>query len=242
MRKYNFNVILFLKGMFMGIADIIPGVSGGTIALIVGIYKELIESISKINIDAFKILKNEGVKSAWKYVNGKFIATLFLGIFTSIIIFSKLILFLINNYPTLLWAFFFGLILASIIMLIKKVSSWNIINILIVFFFTIVAYFITVLEPITSNDSNVYIFFSGFIAIIAMILPGISGSFILLILGSYKVILSLIHNITNDFTSSITGLSLFLLGCVLGIVSFSKILNWLFKNIIILLWLLLLEL
>ena len=170
------------------------------------------------------------MKSAWKYVNGKFIATLFLGIFTSIIIFSKLILFLINNYPTLLWAFFFGLILSSIIMLIKKVSSWNIINILIVFFFTIVAYFITVLEPITSNDSNLYIFFSGFIAIIAMILPGISGSFILLILGSYKVILSLIHNITNDFTSSITGLSLFLLGCVLGIVSFSKILNWLFKK------------
>ena len=209
----------------MGAADVVPGVSGGTIAFISGIYEELLNSISSFNLSLFSVLKNEGFKKVWKMVNGRFLLALFIGICISVLSLAKLIENLLENHPILIWSFFFGLVLASIIYIAKQIKIWNIKSYLYLIFGLIFAYYITTLNPvITQNSSPWFLFLAGMIAICAMILPGISGSFILVLLGAYKPILNAIN--TKDFFSII----IFMAGAVLGLLTFSRVLKWLFST------------
>lgn len=217
-------ILISLKGIAMGAADVVPGVSGGTIAFISGIYEELIDSINRINLGAIKVLKSEGVLPFWKYINGNFFLALLLGIGISILSLAKGVKWLLENQPIGVWSFFFGLMIASVIFLARDVQKWNLGTILALVFSGIVAYLITVVPPLGSNSGLIFIFFSGALAICAMILPGISGAFILVLLGSYHTVLGALDN------WNITLILVFLLGAVTGILSFSKALKWLFSN------------
>jgi putative membrane protein len=211
--------------MAMGAADVVPGVSGGTIAFISGIYEELLNSISSFNLSLFSVLKNEGFKKVWKMVNGRFLLALFIGICISVLSLAKLIENLLENHPILIWSFFFGLVLASIIYIAKQIKIWNIKSYLYLIFGLIFAYYITTLNPVISqNSSPWFLFLAGMIAICAMILPGISGSFILVLLGAYKPILNAIN--TKDFFS----VFIFMAGAILGLLTFSRVLKWLFSK------------
>ena len=209
----------------MGAADVVPGVSGGTIAFISGIYEELLNSISSFNLSLFSVLKNEGFKKVWKMVNGRFLLALFIGICISVLSLAKLIENLLENHPILIWSFFFGLVLASIIYIAKQIKIWNIKSYLYLIFGLIFAYYITTLNPVISqNSSPWFLFLAGMIAICAMILPGISGSFILVLLGAYKPILNAINK--KDFFSVV----IFMAGAILGLLTFSRVLKWLFSK------------
>ena len=220
---------MLLKGFAMGMADIVPGVSGGTVALITGVYQDLIESISSFNRSFFsKILKKE-FQAAFKQVNLPFLLTLFTGIILAVISMSRVMHFFMDEYSILTWSLFFGLILASIIFVGKTVENiLTLKNLGFVMLGTIIGYSIVSLIPVTTPNSFIMIFLSGCIAICAMILPGISGSFILLILGKYLYITSALKNPFN--LESITIISIFSFGCLLGLLSFSKILNFLLKS------------
>lgn len=217
-------VMITLKGMGMGAADVVPGVSGGTIAFISGIYEELINSLKSIELDTIKVLFKEGIPAVWKKVNGNFLAALFVGIGISIASLSKVITYLLATYPVLVWSFFFGLIIASALMVSKKMTSWDITSIGGLIFGTALAYYITVASPAETPTELWFILLSGMLAICAMILPGISGAFILLLLGKYEYILTSLKEL--DIKVILT----FMVGCVLGLVSFSHVLSWLFKK------------
>lgn len=208
----------------MGAADVVPGVSGGTIAFISGIYEELIDSISKVNLKTLKLWKQEGFLSMWRELNANFLLSLLIGIGLSIVTLAKLIRHLLENHPILIWSFFFGLVLASIIYVAKQITRWNLGGIILLLTGTFVAYFITTLSPQTADASYPYVFMSGALAICAMILPGISGSFILLLLGMYKPVLDAIH--FRDFGL----LATLMLGAIVGLLSFSRLLKWLFDH------------
>ena len=224
-RSLKDYIIISLKGMAMGAADVVPGVSGGTIAFISGIYEELLNSISSFNLSLFSVLKNEGFMKVWKMVNGRFLLAIFIGICISVLSLAKLIENLLENHPILIWSFFFGLVLASIIYIAKQIKIWNIKCYLYLIFGLIFAYYITTLNPVlTQNSSPWFLFLAGMIAICAMILPGISGSFILVLLGAYKPILNAIN--TKDFFSII----IFMAGAILGLLTFSRVLKWLFSK------------
>lgn len=224
-RKIKDYIIIGFKGMAMGAADVVPGVSGGTIAFISGIYEELLGSISNVNLKLFKTFKKEGLKAAWKQVNGNFLLSLFLGIFISVVTLAKAIKYLLENEPILLWSFFFGLVLASIIYVAKQITKWNFISVLLLLLSSFLAYYVTTLNPLVNeNSSLLFLFLAGAIAICAMILPGISGAFILVLLGAYKTILTAVDD--RDLkTIATVGL-----GAIVGLLSFSKILKWLFSN------------
>lgn len=215
---------LSLKGMAMGAADIIPGVSGGTIAFISGIYEELIETINNVNFEAIKKLKNNGIKSFWTHINGNFLIALLTGIAISIMSLAKVITHLLETHSQLLWGFFFGLIVASVYIVGKQVNKWDINNIISLIIGSSIAFYITILNPMQNPDALWFVFLSGSIAICAMILPGISGSFILLLLGSYEFILVAIKDFKLDV------ITIFGVGCITGLLAFSKLLNWLFKK------------
>ena len=208
----------------MGAADVVPGVSGGTIAFISGIYEELLETINSVNLGVVKTLKNEGVKAAWRSINGNFIVTLFLGIGISIASLAKLISYLLEAHPILIWSFFFGLVLASILYVGKQVKSWNAGAIISLIIGTGVAFWITVLPPLSSSNELWFIFVSGMIAICAMILPGISGSFILLLMGSYQTVLGAVKD------KDLLTIGVFMAGAVIGLLSFSRALKWMFTK------------
>lgn len=224
--KRNFvdYFILVFKGMAMGAADVVPGVSGGTIAFISGIYEELIATLNSINLNSLKTLKLQGVSATWKKINGNFLLALFVGILLSILTLSKLVAWLLLEEPVLLWAFFFGLVLASIIFVLKKINQWNSAVFLGLILGGVFAYQLTQLNALGNSDSNWYLFLSGAIAICAMILPGISGAFILVILGSYANVLQAL----ND--KDIAKITIFMTGALIGILSFSRLLKWLFKR------------
>ena len=225
-RNIKDYIIILLKGMAMGAADVVPGVSGGTIAFISGIYEELIESIKSINLVNFKELFSKGFKQFWNSINGNFLAILFLGIAISIFSLARILHFLLDEYPILIWSFFFGLIVASAIYVAKQIENWDYKSILAIVIGTIIAYFITEITPVpeVENSSYWFVFISGMIAICAMILPGISGSFILLLMGQYKFILSAVNDL------KITYIITFGLGAVIGLISFSNVLSWLLKK------------
>ena len=224
-RSFKEYIVISLKGMAMGAADVVPGVSGGTIAFISGIYEELLNSISSFNFSLINVFKNEGFKSVWIKVNGNFLVSLFVGILISVLSLAKLIESMLENHPIVIWSFFFGLVLASIIYIGKQITKWTKGSVLCLILGAILAFYITTLNPMVSvNSSPWFLFFAGMIAICAMILPGISGSFILVLLGAYKPVLNALN--TKDFVSII----IFLVGAVLGLLSFSRILKWLFST------------
>lgn len=223
-RQLKDYILLSLKGVAMGAADAVPGVSGGTIALISGIYEELITTIGSINISLFKTLKNEGFKAFWQQLNGNFLLALLSGIAVSFVLFMRLAKYLLEQHPVLIWSFFFGLIIASIYFVGKQIKRWNVLNILFLIIGAVVAYYISTLPSMGANTSPFFLFFAGALAICAMILPGISGSFILVILGAYKTLSDALH----DF--DIKKIIIFMAGAVIGLLSFSKVLKWLFKN------------
>jgi putative membrane protein len=219
-------LILALKGMAMGAADVVPGVSGGTIAFILGIYEELIATLNTINFSLLKQLKSEGFKSVWKKANGSFLVALLSGVFVSVISLAKGVEWLLEHHPILLWSFFFGFVFASILYVGKQIKI-RLTDFKLVLAMAIgagVAYFITTLNPSETSDSNLFLFLAGALAICAMILPGISGAFILVIIGAYSPVLEALN--TRDFkTILIIGV-----GAVMGLLSFSKLLKWLFET------------
>ena len=223
-RTFFDYLIISLKGVAMGAADVVPGVSGGTIAFISGIYEELIGSINRVNLTTLKTLRKEGFATAWKSINGNFLLALLFGIAVSVISLAKVVEWLLEHEPVLLWAFFFGLVLASIIYVGKQIKTWNITTILILLFGAALAYYITTLPALTTNDSNLYLILAGSLAICAMILPGISGAFILLLLGAYKPAVDAINN------RDIQTIFFLATGAILGLLTFSRLLKWLFDH------------
>lgn len=209
----------------MGAADVVPGVSGGTIAFISGIYDPLLRSINAINLSLFKTLKAEGIKGAWKSINGPFLLLLFAGIATSVVSLAKLLSKLLETQPIMLWSFFFGLILASIVLVWKPIehsNKWSTALLSSIGFVSALS--ISLFNPLPEASSLIYLFFSGALAICAMILPGISGSFILVLLGSYPTVLNAVHE-RNLSVLLVVGA-----GAVFGLLSFSKLLKWLFEH------------
>ncbi len=220
----NKSLALFLKGVFMGIAEIIPGVSGGTIAFITGIYEELIASIKSINSKTLKLFLKLEFRKLWIQINGRFLLILFLGMFLSIILLSRLIVYLLDYHPFKIWGLFFGLIVSSAILIFQKIKNNNIINFIFLMTGLMVSTFIALSAPSTTSNSSFFIFLSGSIAISAMILPGISGSFILVFLSKYEFILNALNSL--DFNV----IFVFLLGCVFGLITFSRLLSYLFRR------------
>ncbi len=210
--------------MAMGAADVVPGVSGGTIAFISGIYEELIGSIKSIDHIALKTLFQKGPLAFWKHINGNFLISVFAGIGISVLSLVKLIHYLLENHPIFIWSFFFGLIIASAYTIAQKVKQWNISTIISLVVGIVVAYYITIATPAETPTDWWFIVLSGSIAICAMILPGISGSFILLLLKKYQYITGAI----KDF--DITTILLFCIGAGVGLISFSHVLSYLFKK------------
>lgn len=217
-------LLIALRGMGMGAADVIPGVSGGTIAFITGIYEELVNSIKSINLEAFKLFFTGRWKSLWKHVNGNFLLAVFGGIFISVLSLARILEHLLEHHPILIWAFFFGLILASAWVVSRKVSSWEYANVIALVSGIAVAYYITSVTPTTTTDASWFVILSGGVASCAMVLPGISGSFILLLLGKYEFAL----NAVNERV--ILDLLLLGSGAAIGLILFSNLLSWLLKN------------
>ena len=218
------KVYLFFKGVAMGAADIVPGVSGGTIALITGIYEELIESIKNINLRLFKTLFTKGFKTFWHDLNGNFLLTLALGIMSSILLLAQFISYLLLNHEFKIWGFFFGLILSSGILIYREVNNISSSSLTYLFLGILIASIISISGPTTTPNNYFFIFLTGSIAICAMILPGISGSFILLLLSKYEFII----NSIKDFKFDV--LIVFALGCIFGLLLFSRFLSYLFLN------------
>lgn len=223
-RDWKSYALLTLKGMSMGAADVVPGVSGGTIAFIVGIYDELLDSIKSINGASLKMFFSGKWKTFWKMINGNFLFFLILGIGISIFSLARLVTWLLTFYPILVWAFFFGLVLASTWFVGKDIKEWNWKTVLGFMGGTALAYYITIATPTETPTNLLFIFLCGAIAICAMILPGISGSFILVLLGKYYYIMDAIK------TLNIIVLLVFAIGICVGITSFSRILSYALKH------------
>ncbi|HLS31243.1 MAG TPA: DUF368 domain-containing protein [Flavobacteriaceae bacterium] len=224
-RSLKDYIIIFLKGLGMGAADSVPGVSGGTIAFISGIYEELITTIGSINLSLLKIWRRGGFGMMWVKLNGNFLIALFLGVVVSIFSLMRVANYMLENHPILIWAFFFGLVLASIWFVFKAIKKWHLGTAIILLISAVISYWLTTLSAGGSVEHSVwFLFLSGAIAVIAMILPGISGAFILVLLGAYQ-----------DITEAVTELDIKKIffvaaGIIIGLLSFSKILKWLFDK------------
>ena len=222
--RIKYRLVLFFKGALMGAADIFPGVSGGTIAFISGIYEELIESINSINIDSLRLLGKQEFSQFWKKINGNFILTLACGALFSISFLSHLIYYLLAEETILVWSFFFGLILASASYILRQLESFNFKELVGLTVGIVIVVLISIAPRINSSDDLLVLFFGGSIAICAMILPGISGSFILLLLGIYPIVISAISQMQWDV------LFVFGSGCMFGLLVFSRALTILLKT------------
>ena len=217
-----------VKGACMGAADVIPGVSGGTIAFMTGIYEELIGSLNNFDSKAVSLLFTGKIKEFWKHVNGNFLVAVFAGILASVLSLAKLMQHLLAFYPIQTWAFFFGLIVASSLFILKGIKDWKVKDFFILAVGIVLGVVICTLSPTTTPDSLWFIFICGALAICAMILPGISGSFILLILGKYQYMMANVAGLTGgDFGQCALVLVIFAIGAVVGLLSFSKFLHWL---------------
>ena len=232
MKNWTDRISLSLKGMAMGMAEVIPGVSGGTIAFITGIYEELIDTIKAFGPGLAKDFKNDGLAGLWRGVNGNFLLALLAGMVLGIIVGVFAISYLLENYPPVVWAFFFGLIIASAIYVGQQISRWKIKEIMALVLGGVFAYWVTVITPASGSDSLAFVFLSGTIAISALILPGISGSFMLLIMGMYSYIVQdTLKGLMEQFSSEkLVTLMIFGLGCLVGLMTVSRVLSWTFKN------------
>ena len=229
MKKITDYIMVAVKGACMGAADVIPGVSGGTIAFITGIYDQLIESINSINGTALKLFFSGKFKEFWKHINGSFLVSLFCGILVSVLSLAGLMQYLLEHHPIQTWAFFFGLIVASSIFILRGIQGWNMKSAMFPVLGVVLGIVVCTLSPTQTPDALWFIFLSGAIAICAMILPGISGSFILLILGKYKYIMGAITGLTTGAAvgESLVIICVFAVGAVCGILAFSRLLHWL---------------
>ncbi len=223
-RSIKDYIVIALKGAGMGAADVVPGVSGGTIAFVTGIYEELIYSIQKINIKSLKLLLHFKIKDFLQYINFSFLFSLMIGMAISIFSLAKILKLLLEKQPILIWSFFFGLIVASTILIGKKIQHKNIVTFIAIAVGTIGAYLITSATPAETSNESWFIFLSGSIAICAMILPGISGAFILLLLSKYHYIIIALSEL------KIGVIAIFAAGAVTGIITFSNILGWLLNK------------
>ncbi|MDR1202676.1 MAG: DUF368 domain-containing protein [Tannerellaceae bacterium] len=224
-RSLKDYALIMLKGIGMGAVDVVPGVSGGTIALIVGIYEELLDSIKSINGSSLKLFFTGKIAAFWKAINGNFLLTLVSGVAISIFSLAKLITYLLETQPVLVWSFFFGLVLASILFVAKDIKKWDWKTILSFIIGTIIAFYITVATPAETPNGLWFIFLCGAIAICAMILPGISGSFVLVLLGKYYYVMEAVKNL------DIIIIFVFICGAVIGITSFSRLLSYLLRRL-----------
>lgn len=222
--KLKHFILVFIKGMAMGAGDVVPGVSGGTIAFITGVYEELLDSLRAINISAVKVLFSKGIGAAWQHINGTFLLSLFAGVLLSVFSLAKLIGFCLDNYPILVWSFFFGLVCASVIYILRQITQWQIAEVVALVLGTAIALVVSYLKPAQLPAEWWVMMLAGSVAICAMILPGISGAFILVLLGLYPVVL-------NAITSfDVITLGAFAIGCGFGLLSFSHLLSWLLHH------------
>ena len=221
----NSYIVLFLKGMAMGIANIIPGVSGGTIALITNIYEELINSLKSFDLTALKMITSFEIRKFIKYTNSKFLIIIFGSSVLSIVGVAWIFDYLFINYPQYIWGFFFGLILSSIYYIANRIIKWNYTIILSIIIGFIIAFSLSFLSFSQENTNLIYVFLCGMIGVSGMLLPGLSGSYILLIMGNYKLLL-----VTAIKEIDYTLLSVFFAGSVVGLMSFSHILSFLLKK------------
>ncbi len=224
MRKVTDYIIIALKGAAMGAADVIPGVSGGTIAFISGIYEELLNSIKSLDGEALRLLLRLKFGPFWKKINGNFLASLVAGIALSIFSLAKVMLYLLEYHPVVTWAFFFGLITASVIMVVRDVDSWNLRTVAALIAGVAAIVFLSLATPATTPDAWWFVLVCGAVAVCAMILPGISGAFILLLMGKYQYMMDAVANL------DVLTISIFIVGAVAGIISFSHFLSWLLRN------------
>ncbi len=229
MKNLHKYLLVSIKGACMGAADVIPGVSGGTIAFIMGIYDEFVGSIAKIDSSAVKMLFSGRFKDFWKHINGSFLLSLVAGIGVSVVALASLMQTLLSTFPIQTWAFFFGLIVASSMFILRGISEWKLTDLGLLLFGLILGVTICTLSPTETPNDLWFIFLSGALAICAMILPGISGSFILLILGKYQYIMGCISDLVSgtDMGRNLMILGIFMAGAVVGILGFSKFLHWL---------------
>ena len=224
--------------MAMGIADVIPGVSGGTIAIITGIYEEFLKTLNEIDTKIFKLIIKGKFRDAWNKYNLGFLSTLVLGILSSIVVLSHYITYLIGEHPISLWSFFFGLILAGIFFLFKEIKNWNFKNsqlfipskIYFILFGVSVAIIIQTLNPGTREINNIYLFFCGMISITAMLLPGVSGAYMLVLLGAYEALLNILKEVIKLNSEYFLQLASFILGAIFSVKLFSKFLTWSYNN------------
>ena len=217
--------ILFIKGMSMGIANVIPGVSGGTIALITGIYEDLINSLKSFDTKSLKLITSIDISGFIKHTNLYFLLAVFGGSIVSVFSIASLFKYLFIHYPILIWAFFFGLIIASIYFVGKRITHWNTATIISLIIGTLIAISLSFMTPASENDNLFFVFICGIIGISGMMLPGLSGSFILILMGNYELLM-----VTAVTELNILLLSVFLLGSAFGLMSFSHILSWVFKH------------
>lgn len=215
---------IYVRGILMGAADTVPGISGGTIAFITGIYERLIYSLHQLGWPALQHWHQQGIKSAWRYIDGTFLATLLAGVITSIITLAHLVSWLLETYPLQLNGFFFGLVAGSALLLGRQIDHWGVRRLAAILIGALVARSLPELLPQLGNSSNSIFLIAGMIAICAMILPGISGSFLLLTMGLYAPVL----NAVKSF--DIGPILFFATGCGLGLLAFSRLLNWLFAH------------
>ena len=229
MKNIGNYILTAVKGACMGAADVIPGVSGGTIAFMMGIYDKLLASISSINTEAFRMVFKGDFKGFWKHINGSFLLSLIIGIGISILSLAKVMTYLLAHHPIQTWAFFFGLIVASSIFILRDIKDWDLKSGLMLVAGIALGIVICTLSPTQTPDALWFIFLCGAIAICAMILPGISGSFILLILGKYEFVMNCINELTSGINvgHNVLTLTIFAIGAIIGIISFSKFLHWL---------------
>lgn len=213
-------ILLFLKGVGMGSADVVPGVSGGTVAFITGIYGELLNSINSFDQKAFQLIIKFRLSDLWKHVNGSFLLPLVSGILISALTLARLISHLLDTNPIQVWSFFFGLIIISSITVTREISKWNFGVVVSAIIGVAIAYMITTVTPATTPNGLWFIFLCGALGICAMILPGISGAFILLILGKYSYIIGAVKDL------DLLIIAVFGLGCIVGLFTFSRAISW----------------
>ncbi len=221
---------LIFKGMAMGMAEVVPGVSGGTIAFITGIYERLIFSIKSIDLEFLKLLFSGKVAAAWKKIDGNFLLFLIGGMLLGIVVGVFAITWLLEHHPLLIWGFFFGLILASVYVVGKDITSWNAGTVIALLLGTGLVYYVTVAVPGSPTTALWFVFICGAVAISALLLPGLSGSFVLLLLGMYTYIIPKVKDVLSGDLSGLSVIVVFALGCLTGLLSFSRVLTWAFKN------------
>jgi putative membrane protein len=225
------TIQLILKGMSMGVAEVIPGVSGGTLAFITGIYERLLSCINAFNPSLIVTYKKEGFKGVWTQVDGFFLIKLLLGMAIGFLIGLKIIVGLLASHPVHIWSFFFGLIIASAPLIARQVNKWRWLEVFYLLVGFVLVYWITIAAPSQGSDHLVIVFFSGILGVSALLLPGLSGSFVLLLLGMYTIIMPAIQRFTqHPFGPELWIVLIFGLGMIVGLFTFSKVLGYTFKK------------